>query len=133
MVERPVAEFPGWLFEELRAGGERSLQVAHEVTDEMGTVLTRREHLLPCATVNLSRRTQQILHAVEVAKPGKRNKLLYWAACRFGEIMTEGQLRPWVAVQLLKSAAQLCGLVRDDGERAVMATILSGLRKGGAS
>jgi hypothetical protein len=129
-VEGPVVEFPAWLFEELRAGRKCSLQVAHEVVDEMGTVLTRREHLPLCPTVNLSRRTQQILRVVEVAKPGKRNKLLYWAACRLGEIMTEGQLRPRVAVQLLKSAAQLCGLVRDDGERAVMATILSGLRRG---
>jgi hypothetical protein len=32
--------------------------------------------------------------------------------------------------QLLKSAAQICGLVCDDGNRSVTATILSGLRRG---
>jgi putative DNA primase/helicase len=81
-------------------------------------------------TINLCRRTEQILRIVEQAKPGTRNDRLYWAACRFGEIVAEGRLQPVVAEQILKSAAQLCGLVRDDGERAVAATILSGLRRG---
>jgi hypothetical protein len=81
-------------------------------------------------TISLCRRTDQILRIVEQAKPGTRNDRLYWAACRFGEIMTEGRLKREVAVQLLKSAAQICGLVRDDGANAVAATIASGLRRG---
>jgi hypothetical protein len=44
--------------------------------------------------------------------------------------MAEGRLKRGVAEQLLSRAAQMCGLVRDDGVRAVAATIASGLRRG---
>jgi putative DNA primase/helicase len=130
--DRPIAPWPEWLAVLAMAGG-CNLRVDDRADDEAddGMVRTRRWHPPPLApTINLSRRTERILQVVEQAKPRTRNVKLYWAACRFGEIMTEGRLQPKVAVQLLKSAAQLCGLVRDDGERAVVATILSGLRRG---
>ena len=122
VTDEPIAPWPEWLVIALVGGC--SLQV-----DETVPSLVRTQRVQP-PTLNLSRRTQQILRKVEQAKLHTRNKTLYWAACRFGEIMTEGRLRPKVAFHLLKSAAQICGLVRDDGANAVAATIASGLRRG---
>jgi putative DNA primase/helicase len=137
--DRPIAAWPEWLAA-LAMDGGCNLRVDDRMDgagtgqeiDELRALIrarTRREHP-GAATVNLCRRTERILRIVEQAKPRTRNVKLYWAACRFGEIIGEGRLEPKVAQKLLKSAAQLCGLVRDDGERAVVATILSGLRRG---
>jgi len=128
VTDEPIAPWPEWLVIALVGGC--SLQVGDDLDEEL-RLQTQRVHP-PGPTLNLSRRTQQILRKVEQAKLHTRNKTLYWAACRFGEIMTEGRLRPKVAFHLLKSAAQICGLTADDGERAVVATILSGLRRGAA-
>ena len=125
VVDRPLAPWPQWLLDLLAAKREGCTpRACSEI------MVTQRVHLPFEPTINLSRRTDQILRVIEQAKPGTRNARLYWAACRFGEIMTEGRLQPGVVVQLLKTAVQLCGLVRDDGDRAVTATILSGLRRG---
>jgi hypothetical protein len=124
VTDEPIAPWPEWLVIALVGGC--TLQV-----DETVPSLVRTQRVQP-PTLNLSRRTQQILRKVEQAKLHTRNDRLYWAACRFGEIMTEGRLQPKVAVQLLRNAAQMCGLTKDDGECAVMATILSGLRRGAA-
>jgi hypothetical protein len=78
-------------------------------------------------TRNLIRRTQRILLVVENAPVGVRNARLYWAACRFSEIVSEGVLPREVAEQVLLSAAQLSGLTRDDGIAATKKTIASGL------
>ena len=86
-----------------------------------------REHPTLCPTRNLTRRTQHILRAVENAPVGVRNARLYWAACRFSEIVAEGVLPREVAKQVLVSAAQLSGLTRDDGVAATEKTIASGL------
>jgi hypothetical protein len=45
-------------------------------------------------------------------------------------MVAEGVIRETVAVQLLESAATLCGLVADDGMSRVRATIASGLSVG---
>jgi hypothetical protein len=81
-------------------------------------------------TRNLRKRTKHILRLVERAEEGTRNDRLFWAACRFGEMVAEGVIRETVAVQLLESAATLCGLVADDGMSRVRATIASGLSVG---
>ena len=86
-----------------------------------------REHPTLCPTRNLTRRTQRILRVVENAPVGVRNARLYWAACRFSEIVAEGVLSREVAKQVLLSAAQLSGLTRDDGVAATEKTIASGL------
>ena len=117
----------------------RSLDPCHLFNSHNGKECTRfgfeispnphREHLLPLEpTRNIPRRVERILRVVETAPRGTRNDRLYWAACRFAEIVAEGKLKPNVAEQLLSSAAWLCGLTRDDGKRAVEATITSGLR-----
>jgi putative DNA primase/helicase len=123
-VERPLAPWPPWLL-------ARAATKNETCTRWVGSdVSTQWAHPPFEPTINLCRRTERILRVVEDAKPGTRNSRLYWAACRFGEIVAEGRLQLVVAEQLLRSAAHLCGLVRDDGARAVMATIVSGLRRG---
>ena len=84
-----------------------------------------REHPTLRPTRNLTRCTQRILRVVENAPVGVRNARLYWAACRFSEIVAEEVLPREVAKQVLLSAAQLSGLTRDDG--ATEKTIASGL------
>jgi hypothetical protein len=81
-------------------------------------------------TKNLIRRTGRILLVVENAPVGIRNDRLFWAACRFAEIVAEGRLQLAVAEHLLLSAAQVCGLIRDDGLAQARSTIASGLRTG---
>jgi Bifunctional DNA primase/polymerase, N-terminal len=92
------------------------------------------EHPSSNKTINFRRRTDRILQMVEQAKPGERNGLLFWATCTLrNTVIAEGKLQPEVAVQLLISAATVCGLVRDDGIRSVLATIRSGLKRRDAS
>jgi Bifunctional DNA primase/polymerase, N-terminal len=118
----PVAPFPEWLID--IKGGQCTrlgLESNSYPNREQGCAGVER-------TQNLARRTERILRKVELAKPGNRNAMLYWAACRFAEIVAEGRLKPEVAEKLLRSAAQMCGLVRDDGAEQVTATIASGFR-----
>ena len=84
----------------------------------------------PQQTRDLRKRTKSILRFVEMAPTLTCNDRLFWAACRFGEIVAEGLLNPPVAGQVLTSAAHLNGLVRDDGLAQVRATIASGLTTG---
>jgi hypothetical protein len=58
---------------------------------------------------------------------GSRNAVLYWASCRAGELIADGALDGTTAERVLHDAAEAIGLVGDDGERAVSATIRSGL------
>ena len=85
---------------------------------------------LPQPTRHLTKRTNAILRIVEMAPPSTRDARLFWAACRFGEIVAEGLLNPPLAEQVLTSAAHFNGLVRDDGLGQVRATIASGLTTG---
>jgi hypothetical protein len=81
----------------------------------------------PTETGNLLRRSHYILSIVEKAPVGTRNARLFWASCRFGEMIAEGAIRRNLAEQLLCNAARVCGLWHDDGAGAVRATIGSGL------
>jgi hypothetical protein len=95
--------------------------------------LQREDALLrgrPQQTRDLRKRTNFILAIVEMAPRSTRNNKLFWAACRFSEIVAEGLLTPNVAERLLTNAANLNGLLRDDGPAQVRATIASGLRTG---
>jgi hypothetical protein len=84
----------------------------------------------PQRTRDLRKRTAAILRIVEMAPRSTRNDRLFWAACRFGEIIAEGLLSPPVAELVLTSAAHFNGLVRDDGLAQIRATIASGLATG---
>jgi|SRR6516162_5151118 hypothetical protein len=54
--------------------------------------------------------------------PSTCNDRLFWAACRFGEMVAEGLLSSPVAKLVLTSAAHFNGPVREDGLAQVRAT-----------
>jgi hypothetical protein len=70
------------------------------------------------------------LSALAVTGKGQRNAALYKAAARLGELVGAGMLPIGLTTEGLLAAAEASGLSRDDGRRAVEATIASGLRKG---
>jgi hypothetical protein len=74
-----------------------------------------------------------ILGRLLAAQRGERNRLLYWASLRAGELVTDGDLDTRTAVRALTSAAGQVGLAREDGQRAVAATIRSGFHRAGAA
>ncbi len=70
------------------------------------------------------------LEAVACAPPGQRNHTLHRAALKLGTLAGAGAL-PLDAIEGgLLAAAHHSGLIEEDGERAVRATIESGLRFG---
>lgn len=91
----------------------------------------------PVQPIQCERYAEKVFHgeltAVAMAAKGQRNAVLFKAAARLGELVGAGMLGADIAAQGLLVAAQACGLVRDDGRRAVEATIASGLRAGTAS
>jgi putative DNA primase/helicase len=70
---------------------------------------------------------------VQSARPGYRNLALCQASANVGEIVGAGVLDRNLAEAWLTLAAGECGLVRDDGHRAVLATIASGMARGAAN
>ena len=70
------------------------------------------------------------LGRVEAARPGSRNAVLFQAACALGSLVGAGVLPFDIAGAGLVLAAEACGLVADDGRRAVEATVSSGLKRG---
>jgi Bifunctional DNA primase/polymerase, N-terminal len=128
LCDGPVAPFPAWVIDLLQVIGHNGRECSL-LSPKISSA--QREHSFPLLpTRNLSRRVERIMRVVETAQPRTRNDRLFWAACRLAEIVAEGRLKLNVAEQLLSSAAWLCGLTRDDGERAVAATIRSGLKRG---
>ena len=128
LCEGPIADLPQWILEALTVPRPRQEGEAECVLSGLSPLSgPNREHPSLCPTRNLTRRTQRILRVVENAPVGVRNARLYWAACRFSEIVAEGVLSREVAKQVLLSAAQLSGLTSDDGIAATEKTIASGL------
>jgi len=78
-------------------------------------------------------RLHGIIARLLAARRGERNRLLFWASLRIGELVAEGHLDAAVAGQALADAAAQVGLVREDGQRAVAATIRSGFQRMGVA
>jgi hypothetical protein len=79
-------------------------------------------------TRHLGMRTHDILAVVMNAGPGDgRNKKLYWAARRFGELIAEGLVSRVSAEIMLLSVARYCGTVAKRGLKQTNDTIASGL------
>jgi Bifunctional DNA primase/polymerase, N-terminal len=75
-------------------------------------------------------RMRGVLDRLASAQPGDgRNTLLHWAACRFAEMVTAGEVDPVTAESALYLAAGENGHVAKHGERATRATIRSGMRQ----
>jgi len=64
---------------------------------------------------------------VASAGEGERNDLIYWAACRVGEMVASGLFDADAATALIAEAATRAGLRRVEAERAAR----SGIRTGG--
>jgi hypothetical protein len=79
------------------------------------------------------RRFHGVLNCVLGAEHGERNRTLYWGASRAGEMVAAGALDAVAAEQALREAASDLGLVSEDGDRAVMATIRSGFDRAGVA
>jgi hypothetical protein len=77
-------------------------------------------------------RLQGILGRLLAARRGERNRLLFWASLRAGELVADGDLDARTATQALTRAATQIGLAGEDGPRAVAATIRSGFHRAGA-
>jgi hypothetical protein len=78
-------------------------------------------------------RLDGIIGRLLAARRGERNRLLYWASLRAGELVTDGDLDSRTTICALTSAAGQIGLAREDGPRAVAATIGSGFHRAGAA
>ncbi len=78
-------------------------------------------------------RLHGIIAFLLTAHRGERNRLLFWASLRAGELVAEGDLDPAAAAQALTDAAAQIGLIQEDGQRAVAATIGSGFRRMGVA
>ncbi|HEY7359978.1 MAG TPA: hypothetical protein VH642_04140, partial [Streptosporangiaceae bacterium] len=76
-------------------------------------------------------RLHGIIGFLLTAQRGERNRLLFWASLRAGELVADGDLDPAAAAAALTDAAAQIGLVQEDGQRAVAATIRSGFRRAG--
>lgn len=76
-------------------------------------------------------RMTAILDQLAAAGPGQlRNRHLHWAACRFGELIREGDTDEATAEAALYRAAEQNGHVMKHGDRATLRTIASGIRTG---
>jgi hypothetical protein len=76
-------------------------------------------------------RMTAILDQLAEAGPGQlRNRHLHWAACRFGELIREGDTDEATAEAALYRAAEQNGHVMKHGDRATLRTIASGIRTG---
>jgi hypothetical protein len=81
-------------------------------------------------TLDVRKRSKSLLGYVVRAQVSTRNATLNWCAYQFGKMIAEGVIQRDVAEQLLREAAQACGLWREDGAAQCMATIRSGLDAG---
>jgi hypothetical protein len=70
--------------------------------------------------------------AVSQAQNGTRNRKLNNAAYNLGQLVAGKGLQQGSVEGRLLSAAEACGLIKDDGKRSAEATIRSGLTAGAA-
>jgi hypothetical protein len=86
-----------------------------------------------CGGGHAQARLAGIIGRLLAARRGERNRLLYWASVRAGELVTDGDLDTRTAVWALTGAAGQIGLADEDGQSAVAATIRSGFHRAGAA
>ena len=78
-------------------------------------------------------RMQGIIGRLLAARRGERNRLLFWASLRAGELVADQDLDAHTTAEALAAAAAQIGLADEDGPRAVAATIRSGFHRAGAA
>lgn len=136
LCEGPVADFPRWLLDGLVSAPRNAEQQIAKWPLQMGKAgelpkplyfeVLRLVPLSATVTRRHRRWVMSILNTVTQLHEG-RNDALNVAAFRLRELIEAGVLSRDAAEQLLFMAAQACGYVAKDGDRAAMATIRSGL------
>jgi hypothetical protein len=76
--------------------------------------------------VHAQARLQGIIARLLTARRGERNRLLFWASLRAGELVADGDLDADAVTEALTGAATHIELTSEDGPQAVAATIQSG-------
>lgn len=87
----------------------------------------------PVSATSAWRRLHGILGHLLGAERGERNQTLFWASLRTGELVAAGVVDGAAAEAALREAAADIGLVHEDGEGAVLATIRSGFERSGVA
>jgi hypothetical protein len=123
-----IADAPMWPEGLLEALPQRDRH--HTSRPERNT--TPRPHTgepeyVPEITASLKLRSQYLLRTVEHARKDERHNTVYWAACRFGNMIGEGKIKSEIAEKLLFSSAKFNGKW---DEEDLQATIRDGLRTG---
>src|SRR5262244_1993253 len=78
-------------------------------------------------------RLRGIVGRLLAARRGERNRLLFWASLRAGELVADGDLDAGTTTRALTGAATQIGLAGEDGPQAVAATIRSGFHRAGTT
>jgi hypothetical protein len=123
LVEGPVAQFPSWIEATAWTNGDAEMGWG-----EIHPFIPGSNYLQ--ATGNVILRSKQLIHDLERCPQGNRHKLVFWTACRFGNMVAEGKIKTEVAERLLVGAAKMNGVWKDDPENC-LTTIRDGLRRGG--
>ena len=136
LCEGPVAPLPAWLHEALRDDGARDggapqqkggpqMAGAGRIPKSLYSEILRLVPLSDTVTRHHQRRVIGILRDIVIARHDHRNDGLNIGAYCFRELIPP--VSRDAAESLLFGAAQVCGYVAKDGERAAMKTIRSGL------
>jgi hypothetical protein len=115
------ADAPDWLYELVLTP-----LVSEQAQAKAERPRTERRHKRPYAEAAL----RAEVDAVASCTDGNRNNQLNTSAFKLGTLVGAGELSEGEVIGALYDAAVACGLVDDDGQRAVMATINSGLSEG---
>jgi hypothetical protein len=115
-----LAEAPGWLLDEIAP--PLAARIASPWPDGPLSCCAPRYVV---AVVN-----GECTDLAAMAPNSGRNTRLFKAAARIGEFVAASRIPVELAERELEAAADTCGLIRDDGRRAVLATIKSGLQRG---
>jgi hypothetical protein len=109
-----LAAVPPWIIERLRPPELHSRDV--------GAVKSAGK--LAHDDVTTGRRLSGIIRTVASAQEGSRNAVVFWGACRLGEMVAAGEIDRADAIALSVEAASRTGLPRAEAEK----TAISGIR-----
>ena len=91
--------------------------------------LQPKVHINPRIVIADNVSFRRLVRAVVAAKPGERNNLAYWAACRAGEMVASGLLSAHTAAAVIAEAGIRAGLTPTEARR----TAWSGIQRSGGS
>jgi hypothetical protein len=119
LSDAPIAPWPEPMLMLLRESTERSgADWGETPLSKSAPFRSEDQPTLPKTTRNLGTRTSRIMTVLYNAGPGdRRNKKLYWAARRFGQLIAEGSMTREIAEEMLL------------GPRVITATSLSMARR----